>query len=125
MYAALIAASAAVIIALAASDSSNFIPFVLGFAALVTVALGVAIIVIAWKDPSRLMLGQINAREYANIRRLHLGDDKWGEHPTPVVGSMLLGEKSVNDEESLMEELEPGEQPLSPQGPDEEEELNG
>lgn len=117
MYAALIAASAAVIIALAASDSANFIPFVLGFGALVTVALGAAIIAIAWKDPSRLMLGQITAREYANIRRLHLGDDKWGEHPTPVVGSALLGEKSVNDEESLVE-LEPGDHPShDPQRP--------
>lgn len=107
MYAALIAASAAVLVALAASDSAHFIPFVLGFDALVTLGLGVAIIVIAWKDPSRLMLGQITAREYANIRRLHLGDDKWGDHPMAVVGSSPLEEKSENDEESPLEDTEP------------------
>jgi hypothetical protein len=102
MYGALIGGSAAVIIGLVASSSDEYIPFVLAFAALVTLALGCAVIIIAWKDPSRLMLGQVTASEYATIRRLHLGDDKQGEHVGRVVGTTLLDEeRTSSDEESL------------------------
>lgn len=106
MYGAMIAASAAIIIGLVASDSAQYIPFVLGFDALVTVGLGTAVIVIAWKDPSRLMLGQITASEYAKIRRLHLGDSQQGEHAARVVGTTLLeNERTATEEESQTGEI--------------------
>jgi hypothetical protein len=106
MYGVLVAASVTTILGLAASDSSGAIPYVLAFIALITIALGVSVIAIAWKDPSRLMLGQVTASEYANIRQLHLGDDKRGERAVSVVGSTLLGEKSASDEDSSASHVE-------------------
>jgi hypothetical protein len=86
MYTVLLTGSAAVIVALVSTGSSSLIPWVLIFAAAITIALGVAIITITWKDPSRLMLGQITGREYAAIRReLTFGDDVSGEHRTSLV----------------------------------------
>ena len=114
MYGVLIAASAAVILGLVASDSSELVVYVLGFGALVTVALGAAVIVIAWKDPSRLMLGQVSAREYANIRRLHLGDDKQGDQPTRVIGSTLVDERPARDMSATAQIATPEDAALGP-----------
>jgi hypothetical protein len=106
MYGTLVAASAAMVIGLVASDSAGYIPWVLGFGAAITVALGAAVIIIAWKDPSRLMLGPITANEYTNIRRLHLGDDQQGEHSARVIGATLVDdERAVSEEESQTSEL--------------------
>jgi hypothetical protein len=112
MYGTLVAASAAIVIGLVASDSAGYIPWVLAFDAVITVALGAAVIIIAWKDPSRLMLGPITASEYTNIRRLHLGDDQQGEHSARVIGATLLDEKTGSEEESQTSELtHPPEEP--------------
>jgi hypothetical protein len=102
MYSVLTASCVAAAIALVSTGSSGLIPFVLGFGAIVTVALGGAILVITWKDPSRLMLGQITGHEYAAIRReLTFGDDVSGERKTTVVEARGI----VKLEDTTMREL--------------------
>jgi hypothetical protein len=77
------------------SDSTDPVPWILGFDALITVALGAAILVITWKDPSRLMLGQLTGREYESIRRLHMGDDQIGERKVvPSIQTLEIEEES-------------------------------
>lgn len=86
MYAVLLAGSVAVVIALVSTGSSSLIPYVLAFIGLMTVVLGAAVLVITWKDPTRLMLGQITGREYAAIRReLTFGDSESGERKTTFI----------------------------------------
>jgi len=67
MYTVLLTGAVGSVIALASTDSSGAIPYVLGFIGVLTVALIIAILAITWKDPTRLMLGQITGREYAAI----------------------------------------------------------
>ena len=86
MYTVLLTCAVGTVVALASTDSSGAIPYVLGFVALITVALSIAILVITWKDPTRLMLGQITGREYAAIRReLTYGDDLSGERRATII----------------------------------------
>jgi hypothetical protein len=80
------------------TSSDGPIPFILLFDALITVALGAAILVITWKDPSRLMLGPVTGREYESIRRLHLGDNRVGEHRQPVVPALQTVEVEEESE---------------------------
>jgi hypothetical protein len=113
IYGVLISGSVVVVIAMVGSDSDGPIPWILLFDALITMALGAAILVITWKDPSRLMLGQLTGREYESIRRLHVGDDKAGEHQKPVVPPSQVLELEENSEsaqrvnEQIQEEPEP------------------
>jgi hypothetical protein len=44
-----------------------------------------AVLLIGWKDPSKLMLGQITGRDYALIQRLTLGDSNAGERVQDVI----------------------------------------
>ena len=86
IYVALVAGSVVVVVALVSTGSSGLIPWVLGFIATVTLILGAAVLVITWKDPTRLMLGQITGREYAAIRReLTFGDSESGEQRTTLL----------------------------------------
>jgi hypothetical protein len=45
----------------------------------------VGVMLIALKDPSKLMLGQISGRDYAEIQRVTLGDSRSGEHVENVM----------------------------------------
>lgn len=100
MYGVLIAASAVVVLGLVTTSSENWIPFVLAFDAFITIALIVAVIAIAWKDPTRLMLGEVSATEYEAIKRLHLGDDLRGERRAQVIGASAIQETAMEDEQS-------------------------
>lgn len=90
IYGILMTASAAVAIGLATSNKSELVIYILIFAALATVALGVAVVVITWKDPSRLMLGQVTGREYAAIRYITQGDDTSGERVERILGPPVI-----------------------------------
>lgn len=79
LYSTLMAGSVITVGLLIGTARSGLVGFVLLFAALITVALGVAVVTIAWKDGSRLMLGPVTAREYAAIRYIKMGDDASGE----------------------------------------------
>lgn len=48
--------------------STYLIPWLLGFAALLVVALLVTVFLIALRDPSKLMLGQVTGTEYVKIQ---------------------------------------------------------
>jgi hypothetical protein len=98
MYTVLLTGSAGVVIALVSTGSSGLIPWVLAFAATITIALSVAVLTITWKDPTRLMLGQITGREYAAIRReLTFGDDVSGEHRTQLTEPRGLAQDLRSD----------------------------
>jgi hypothetical protein len=105
MYGVLVSGSAAVILGLTTTESDDLIVYVLIFIAVVTLALGLAVLVITWKDPSRLMLGQITGREYAAIRHLTLGDDVSGERVATILGADTVEGTVI--EESSAEQIGP------------------
>jgi hypothetical protein len=83
-----ILASAAVLVAWLCSGSSSLhylIPIILIIFIVIFIAIVVVVLVISWKDPSKLMLGQITGREYVAIQRLTLGDSNAGEHIDSLV----------------------------------------
>ena len=88
--------------ALADSEWDGLIPFIWAFVGLITVLLGVAVFVIAWKDPSKLMLGQISGHDYLAIRRLTLGDSSVGER-RDVLDRQVAIQESVGNERTLRE----------------------
>lgn len=57
-----------------------FIPWILGFLAIIFVATLVGVFITAWKDPTILMLGQVTGQDYITNRRLTLGDSEQGEY---------------------------------------------
>lgn len=78
--------STGLILALSSSEKTvDYVPYVLGFSALVVVALLTTVVTAMVKDPTRLMLGQITGREYIDHRRLTLGDSTSGEFELGVV----------------------------------------
>lgn len=60
------------------------VAWVLGALFLLVVAVLGIVLGIAWRDPSRLMLGQVTGTEYAEIRRVQLGDTVTGFHAPAV-----------------------------------------
>jgi hypothetical protein len=79
--------------------------YVLIFVALITLGLGTSLLVITWKDPSRLMLGQVSAREHAALRYIRQGDNLSGELverllEIPVGGSSVVDQTRQLDEGS-------------------------
>jgi hypothetical protein len=79
MFSVVTVAAVGVTYALVDSGSSSLVPYVLAFIGLLAVGLIVAVLAIAWKDTSRLMLGQITGSEYESIRRLTMGNSSTGE----------------------------------------------
>jgi hypothetical protein len=94
----ILAADIAAVATLAYADvKTGLIPWLLGFAGVVFVALVGAVLVIALVDPSKLMLGRVTGSEYAEIQRLTLGDSRAGERELPVTQAgrgapIVLGE---------------------------------
>ena len=83
-----ILASATVFSVLFLSEKSKLyylIPIVLMVFIVVFVLITGAVLLIGWKDPSKLMLGQITGRDYALIQRLTLGDSNAGERVDNVI----------------------------------------
>lgn len=60
---------------------------VLVFIALVIVALLVIVIILNFRDPSRLMLGKVTGDEYVDIQKITLGDSNAGERPVTLVAT--------------------------------------
>jgi hypothetical protein len=79
----IVAITAAMVVGLAfALSGSASLHFVIVGAAvfaviLVCIAVGV-VVVFAWKDPSKLLLGQVSAKDYIAIQTM--GDDAYGEY---------------------------------------------
>jgi len=122
MYGILVAGSGAAAVGLANTDKSGLVPYILVFIAVITVALGVAVLVITWKDPSRLMLGQVSGREYAAIRYIAQGDDASGERLERLLGSGEPGAAVVEAPPEATGELPSGQPPAGPpSGPDSQE----
>jgi hypothetical protein len=113
VYTSLTLGSVIVIGLLVSTDGSEYIGYVLGFDALITVGLLVAVIWITARDGSRLMLGPVNAREFAAIRYIKTGDDASGER----VERLLSGPTVASDvdstavEEPYAPQLSPGTEP--------------
>ena len=63
----------------------HLIVWVLGFGALIVVAVLLCVFITAWKDPTALMLGQISGHEYIENRKLALGDSESSEYTEAVV----------------------------------------
>jgi hypothetical protein len=77
-------ADVAVVAVLASTDVlTGLIPWLLGFAGLMSLALMVAVFVIALKDPSKLMLGQVSGTEYVEIQRLSVDAGRATEQIAP------------------------------------------
>jgi hypothetical protein len=80
---------------LVGSAESDLIPYIMGFMALLTVGLIIAVLVINGKNPGSLLLADVSAREYVAIRTLKQGDSISGETlerilgPPPVEGAAV------------------------------------
>jgi hypothetical protein len=61
------------------------IPIILIIFVFIFLLVTITIMRIAWKDPSKLMLGRITGKDYAVIQRLTLGDSNAGEFVEAVV----------------------------------------
>jgi hypothetical protein len=110
-----ILASATVFSVLFLSEKSKLyylIPIVLMVFIVVFVLITGAVLLIGWKDPSKLMLGQITGRDYALIQRLTLGDSNAGERVDNVI--VEVGEISQLGQEKR--EIS-GVQPKKPRSP--------
>ncbi len=62
-----------------AADKARFIPWILAFAALVILGTIGVVVVAMFKDPTKLMLGEMSGDEYTSYRALTLGDSLSGE----------------------------------------------
>jgi hypothetical protein len=73
-------------------------------------AIGIICLVLrmCWKDPSKLMLGQITGRDYALIQRLTLGDSTSGDKSSDIVVSVAEIVGDVIDESSTTPKLGEG-----------------
>src|SRR5688572_24618872 len=71
-----LAAAVAIVLALAANDASTYlIPVVLIVAAVIVVAIILGVLLMAVKDPSKLMLGQVTGDEFIRVQQqVMLGD---------------------------------------------------
>jgi hypothetical protein len=71
---------------LSQTSSAWLAPWVLGFAGVFAVAFVIAVLAIAIKDPSKLMLTHVSGTEYAAIQQQTtlLGDSSAGERLTPI-----------------------------------------
>lgn len=70
---------------LATNKSLHYlIPWVCGFGALILMALIVVVVAMNIRDPSKLQLGQVTAREYIEVQRMTLGDSIAGAYTEEV-----------------------------------------
>jgi hypothetical protein len=76
----LVAAALTAVVALASEASSrHLIGPILIFIGVFAVLLVVGVGFVAWKDPTKLMLGQVNTRDLIEYRQLTLGSSSTGE----------------------------------------------
>jgi hypothetical protein len=107
LYSVLMVGAVATVVGLVSSSQSGLVVYVLGFIGLITVALCVAVLVITWKDPSRLMLGEVSGREYAALRYIKVGDDVSGERAERILsGSIIDGGLAEEQPSEALLELE-------------------
>jgi hypothetical protein len=77
------------------------IPIVLVVFGVIFIAIIAVVLTFSWKDPSKLMLGQITGREYAVIQRLTLGDSNAGEH----IDNLVIGVSEIIDPDTSLPKL--------------------
>lgn len=99
VYGMLMAGATATAIGLATTKEADLVVYVLIFIAVITVAFGIVLLVITWKDPSRLMLGPMSGREYAALRYILQGDDSSGERIERLLGPPVI--EAAPDREQL------------------------
>jgi hypothetical protein len=86
VFGIVVAGSFAVVIPLARyGDLRYLIGWILGFDGALTVLMLATVFLIVWKDPMRLMLGQITGSEFIQHRRLVMGDSTAGEEPETIL----------------------------------------
>lgn len=68
----------------------------------IVVAVLVVVFVIAWKDPTKVMLGEVTAEEFIQYQRLSLGDSESGERATTIIETSpeKVGDASATEDES-------------------------
>jgi hypothetical protein len=85
---------------LAGTSSLHYlIPIIVGIFVLFFFLVVLAVVMIAWKDPSKLMLGQITGRDYVLIQQLTMGDNVSGDRTDNIVVNMgkLLDAEQIVD----------------------------
>jgi hypothetical protein len=73
-----------------------FVVFIILFVTIVG-----AVLLICWKDPSKLMLGQITGREFALIQQLTLGDSNAGERIADVIVEIAKASDVISEQPML------------------------
>lgn len=91
-----------------AAELRWLVPWVLVSLLVLVAGVLIAVLRIAWTDPSRLMLGQVTGTEYAEIRRVQLGDSVTGFHEeaVPVGGTRAAIALSTGEEVQEVEQAE-------------------
>lgn len=111
VIALMLAGAIGLVVASDHAGTQGAIPWILGFVGLVFLLIVGGIFAVMLRDPSKLMLGQITGEEYAQIRRMTLGDSRSGEQV--VVEQVGMGQpKSLppaTGPEALPSEEEDGE----------------
>jgi uncharacterized membrane protein len=82
------------------------VPIVLAVFIAIFLFVLISVMIIALKDPSKLMLGQISGSDYAEIQRMTLGDSSSGERVESVVVSRVVPAASVTSAEVVGEDAE-------------------
>ena len=106
IVALLLTASVGASAVLASTKTATWlIPWVLVFIGILIVALIIGVFVINYRDPSKLMLGQITGSEYAVINSAILGDSQAGERlqlllPQLIPGDVITAEVDQGSEQA-------------------------
>ena len=109
------AAVIALIAILAGNETSTYlIPWLAFFAGVLVLGVVVVVLVIALKDPSKLMLGQVTGSEFVQIQQTLLGDSNRGERMavlqlptiTAIGPAEIAGDEPIEDEAEEEEEEE-------------------
>ncbi len=90
---------------LATNDSLHYlVPWVFGFAAVVLITLIGVVVTMNIRDPAKLQLGRVTAREYIEVQRMTLGDSIAGSYveEVPAIES-VTGETADVRQEPLPE----------------------
>ena len=100
----IVAGSVAAVVAFAGkSAATSYIPYVLGFDALLVLIVVVAVLTFAWKDPTRLLVGQSNTQDLIAYRDVNLGDSASGvrrETLAPPMVDVVQGTAIEDPDES-------------------------
>jgi len=77
------------------SNVAYLVPYVLGFGAFVFIVLLAAVVILNFKYPEKLMLGNVTGSEYVEIQHATLGDSRSGELVMPITRAPYSGESAI------------------------------